>query len=335
MLNASRRHRLGHLGWPPQVLLRPGGAQRLSASQTWSRSSRGRGGTRDRSAQRLSASQTWSRDEWRRADPAVRVLNASRRHRLGHSDRLALDALEAACSTPLGVTDLVTLCTCADDLLRWRAQRLSASQTWSPGPGHARRQVVDVLNASRRHRLGHARPTMCCSRTETVLNASRRHRLGHAEGRVENFGSALCAQRLSASQTWSLVSRPLGQLRRRVLNASRRHRLGHDLPDPELPGSERCSTPLGVTDLVTPRVANCKTPCPAACSTPLGVTDLVTLMMARSGERWPSCSTPLGVTDLVTGDRAGQLVALDGCSTPLGVTDLVTMPATAGSVHIP
>ena len=61
----------------------------------------------------------------------------------------------AMCSTPLGVTDLVT---CAErPAARGRscAQRLSASQTWSPIGTVGLYFVQDVLNASRRHRLGH------------------------------------------------------------------------------------------------------------------------------------------------------------------------------------
>ena len=69
----------------------------------------------------------------------------------------------------------------------------------------------DVLNASRRHRLGHVQglhePFLLIAR---VLNASRRHRLGHTS--------------YTAANPQNII----------VLNASRRHRLGH-MPDAEKP----------------------------------------------------------------------------------------------------
>ena len=85
-----------------------------------------------------------------------------------------------------------------------------------------------------------------------------------------------------------------------------------------------CSTPLGVTDLVTvisPSDAEIWT----RCSTPLGVTDLVTPAGSGSAGGQCQCSTPLGVTDLVTPLEPRWLLATgERCSTPLGVTDLVT-----------
>ena len=349
------------------------------------------------SAQRLSASQTWSRSRTSRT-PGL-----------------------AACSTPLGVTDLVTprLRTKTSD--DERAQRLSASQTWSPRrPAPARRRST-VLNASRRHRLGHVRlgrrtsgrgaQRLSASQTwsrrrrcrhgrgRRVLNASRRHRLGHPACRFRLADA--CAQRLSASQTWSRYgtsrgecrtwcSTPLGvtdlvtmaarssAAKRDVLNASRRHRLGHggrrSGGRDGVGGAQRlsasqtwsrgvggyhlankmCSTPLGVTDLVTPEAPS---PCdtPLMCSTPLGVTDLVT-WADRGGGGGASVLNAsrrhrLGHTHVAAGSnrlsRAQRLSASQTwsraapgngtirrtCSTPLGVTDLVTTFATVYQVR--
>ncbi len=254
VLNASRRHRLGH----PVGLGRRRGrfhrAQRLSASQTWSRCSAMRPGSTGR-----------------------QVLNASRRHRLGHACRSTGSLAIEQCSTPLGVTDLVTTQLTGGMSPRRGAQRLSASQTWSLVPttvdgspssmvlnasrrhrlGHLHEPIVEpalqgVLNASRRHRLGHTAAMRRSSggwyrcstplgvtdlvtqrtagrsrRRAKVLNASRRHRLGHASRGASGRRGSGSAQRLSASQTWSRRSRGDTQGRREVLNASRRHRLGH------------------------------------------------------------------------------------------------------------
>ena len=111
----------------------------------------------------------------------------------------------AVCSTPLGVTDLVTRC--AVDRGISRAQ--------------------DVLNASRRHRLGHTLASRTSSSRASVLNASRRHRLGHGGSRGPPGVAACGAQRLSASQTWSRSPASAWKPSSLVLNASRRHRLGH------------------------------------------------------------------------------------------------------------
>ncbi len=214
----------GHLS-PEQALLNS--AQRLSASQTWSRDL-GRRRPAPACAQRLSASQTWSHEARRTPRHHGTVLNAFRRHRLGHATACALPRDPGKCSTPFGVTDLVTagrravpaahgrcstpfgvtdLVTCgsasgvADSP---SAQRLSASQTWS----RSRRAVR--MTAVR-----------CAQRLSASQTWSRRPMVPPA--RIVS-----CAQRLSASQTWSLAAS----------SRRRRHR-------------RACSTPFGVTDLVT------------------------------------------------------------------------------------
>ena len=207
VLNASRRHRLGHC---KMMMRRPPAwrAQRLSASQTWSRIAVGRaviGRGRVLNASRRHRLGHQEPPHARQDRLAHRVLNASRRHRLGHAIDVDVAGGRSMCSTPLGVTDLVTRdsSTSTSRTSASRAQRLSASQTWS-------------LNCSRRS-----------TGNDLVLNASRRHRLGHCLARTGAAGNT-SAQRLSASQTWS---RQVGQQVLAdvdlVLNASRRHRLGH------------------------------------------------------------------------------------------------------------
>ena len=156
-------------------------------------------------AQRLSASQTWSPmgGAYIRTNDGG-VLNASRRHRLGHLETGGENQAATECSTPLGVTDLVTR-------------------------GHGPDQLSEggcVLNASRRHRLGHAtgrgnagKPEVCSTPLGVTDLVTR-----PAENCSDWFRSA---QRLSASQTWSLRLQRRCRLLSRVLNASRRHRLGH------------------------------------------------------------------------------------------------------------
>ena len=55
------------------------------------------------------------------------------------------------------------------------AQRLSASLTWSPILIRLAAVHIVVLNASRRHRLGHRPGALADDLRATVLNASRRH----------------------------------------------------------------------------------------------------------------------------------------------------------------
>ena len=228
VLNASRRHRLGHNDATIKRLIKPG-AQRLSASQTWSLAvlmiSALRG---SRCSTPLGVTDLVTRGGQVGPDQRPEVLNASRRHRLGHTADLCLpqarrDVLNASrrhrlghsvCGALINSRTRVlnasrrhrlghdirnTLDQCAEG-----AQRLSASQTWSLQQPALPGRHGQVLNASRRHRLGHGRAGQHAGRPGLVLNASRRHRLGHG-----------------------VVGRG-GPERRPVLNASRRHRLGHD-----------------------------------------------------------------------------------------------------------
>ena len=204
MLNASRRHRLGHLrarvAWTSGQYC----AQRLSASQTWSRRRPGSWGDRFVGAQRLSASQTWS-------------------HR-GHGGGYGY----LKCSTPLGVTDLVTGRHSAEKTGGKRAQRLSASQTWS--------QPLELIEWQ---------TDFMCS---TPLGVTDLVTTPRGAGR----SGCGCAQRLSASQTWSPLVAPAADELAETCSTP----LGvTDLVTLWLSVLTRtvsaCSTPLGVTDLVT------------------------------------------------------------------------------------
>src|SRR5262249_28354067 len=129
-------------------------------------------------AQRLSASQTWSRGRGQRPAHLPDVLNASRRHRLGHASMAATKAADVLCSTPLGVTDLVTSASWCRRSTTSSAQRLSASQTWSPELREISSRIIK------------------CSTPLGVTDLVT-HRWVSPHHRVEG------AQRLSASQTWS------------------------------------------------------------------------------------------------------------------------------------
>ncbi len=134
-----------------------------------------------------------------------------------------------------------------------------------------------------------------------------------------------------------------------MLNASRHHRSSHKrVADSHQVRRVGCSTPLGITGLLTcrPYLMPCRI---SSCSTPLGITGLLTRARSRaarsadvlnasrhhrsshqggsrpvSGRLYP-CSTPLGITGLLTHGRlrrgAGQVTR---CSTPLGITGLLT-----------
>ncbi len=276
------------------------------------------------------------------------VLNASRRHRLGHVRAGGSRIGAGACSTPLGVTDLVTRPASRRSRPQMSAQRLSASQTWSrrerPRPrrrpdecstplgvtdlvttahcavGHrcrecstplgvtdlvtrsarAGRSAVGVLNASRRHRLGHDRDVIAAFAASRVLNASRRHRLGHAADGGDAGLGPWCSTPLGVTDL--VTSQPAAGPARSggVLNASRRHRLGH------APGPRR-RTPPG-------RVLNAS-------------------RRHRLGHPWATAGRHVGRRVLNASrrhrlghqaDAAGAVRRPYECSTPLGVTDLVT-----------
>ena len=116
-------------------------------------------------------------------------------------------------------------CTCA--------QRLSASQRFSLGRCPHRVFDALVLNAFRHHRGSHKPPGWLSSSLDSVLNAFRHHRGSHQPNARELPDSGV------------------------VLNAFRHHR-GFSL---EQFGAEgvggRCSTPFGITEVLTRRRGIC------------------------------------------------------------------------------
>ncbi len=252
VLNAFRRHRLGHAVDAGAIRRRVRCAQRLSASQTWSPRSPASPARKSASAQRLSASQTWSRPAATEVHASVSpVLNAFRRHRLGHSIGPPGGSSSAWCSTPFGVTDLVTRAAAVPAACGDGAQRLSASQTWSrrirPHSAPATRGAQRLSASQTWSRRGASRilgargSAQRLSASQTWSRDPRSHDDRHP-GRAQRLSASQTwspqgdrlrkpassgAQRLSASQTWSRVREPRTESALFVLNAFRRHRLGH------------------------------------------------------------------------------------------------------------
>ena len=154
-------------------------AQRLSASQRFSRRATRTSFTGCTCAQRLSASQRFSRD-----DPLIKiggdlcstpfgitevltsrrrtsqrsnalVLNAFRHHRGSHPSITGRLVRIARCSTPFGITEVLTTPDSGVDGRGVGAQRLSASQRFSPAPEFCVQRRPLVLNAFRHHRGSH------------------------------------------------------------------------------------------------------------------------------------------------------------------------------------
>ncbi len=348
MLNAFRRHRLGHRDSALATRARATCAQRLSASQTWSLHWSRNRSARPRCAQRLSASQTWS--------PAAMAKDA---------------ALHATCSTPFGVTDLVTLvkttvfvpesrCSTpfgVTDLVTPAVLLVGLAVPGCSTPFGVTDLVtpIPLLDVAGIHECSTpfgvtdlvTRSASCLSACEEgVLNAFRRHRLGHCRLEAGVNPRSLCSTPFGVTDLVTRGFQGRGVGIRLVLNAFRRHRLGHLPSAVHAFEAEMCSTPFGVTDLVTrtdpagrrrtgraQRLSASQTwsrrqrgylPIHARCSTPFGVTDLVTVPEAVNTETAGVCSTPFGVTDLVTSDGRMEATSSVECSTPFGVTDLVT-----------
>ena len=182
-----------------------------------------------------------------------------------------------------------------------RAQRLSASQRWAcghRGPGKAR-AGVDVLNAFRHHRGGHASSWKPSGFACDVLNAFRHHRGGHAED-DSHGGAGICAQRLSASQRWAYHHGRVNQrglTRAQRLSASQRWAYRDRRCQAAQPG--KCSTPFGIIEVgigfqfkFTRGVVATK------CSTPFGITEVGISVVSVASDRDIVCSTPFGITEV-------------------------------------
>ena len=204
VLNAFRHHRSHHTARTPTTCTRSPSAQRLSASQISSPPTCRRGTFPAASAQRLSASQISSQ--------------ATEAHQ---------KALEG-CSTPFGITDLITRRRPRGSRLPFRAQRLSASQISSrprtlnfpfkiSSAQRLSASQISSLRRSERRESGWAcstpfgitdlitvaRPTLPASRSSAQrLSASQ---ISSQLGDHPTSANSRSAQRLSASQISSLA----------------------------------------------------------------------------------------------------------------------------------
>ena len=178
------------------------------------------------------------------------MLNALRHQRFGHVSGVASIGFHTPCSTPCGIRGLDTaiesgqfeaISKCStpcgirglDTSLAASlaaslagAQRLAASEVWTPPEFGQIRNQCRVLNALRHQRFGH--PILPAHRTapSQVLNALRHQRFGH----ILNLSAVICggsAQRLAASEVWTLMFILYLLPLLSVLNALRHQRFGH------------------------------------------------------------------------------------------------------------
>ena len=154
------------------------------------------------------------------------------------------------CSTPFGITEVLTSHRRVPAALADGAQRLSASQRFSH---HTSLEggfwlecstpfgITEVLTGVR---CG----ARCCPRCAQRLSASQRFS-PTCECRSRNGSRG--AQRLSASQRFSLGCADLRPSRENVLNAFRHHRGSHTCCFNPALSRTACSTPLGITEVLT------------------------------------------------------------------------------------
>ena len=214
-----------------------------------------------------------------------------------------------------------------------------------------------VLNAFRHHSGSHPSRGLGRIFFRSVLNAFRHHSGSHwchrdcaihecwsscstpfgitavltSGSRISVSGWGHCAQRLSASQRFSrdktVNYTPCAQL---VLNAFRHHSGSHLALYERLriPGI-LCSTPFGITAVLTCRQAISRRPSNTVCSTPFGITAVLTC---------PSCGTLEGESGCAQRLSASQrfspqvqpirpIPCFGVCSTPFGITAVLTSPA--------
>ena len=208
-----------------------------------------------------------------------------------------------------------------------------------------------VLNAFRHHRGSHPYRWNAPGLGLLVLNAFRHHRgshpyaalrcrVGHSTcstpfgitevltpfGRAPQPRRLACAQRLSASQRFSLSLLLHPGLHLLVLNAFRHHRGSHcalmraarpaAACAQRLSASQRFSHSDGPLRVVVPIVLNAfrhhrgshsgsprepsRRPS-AVCSTPFGITEVLTAGRVLAHRVAPGCSTPFGITEVLTG----------------------------------
>ena len=179
------------------------------------------------------------------------LLNARRRHRLGHKLSPRAYRVLATCSTPEGVIVWVTSSTTGNWKLHSSCSTPEGVIVWVTRVGLDHTTRDNLLNARRRHRLGHRNRVDHLSQLGGLLNARRRHRLGHGADSIRATASANSAQRPKASSSGSHGSRRGINVGRSLLNARRRHRLGHASRSASVGAGRCCSTPEGVIVWVT------------------------------------------------------------------------------------
>ena len=256
VLNALRRHRHGRMagdvrGASAEGCSTPCGVTDMVATSSLAFS------TSESGAQRLAASQTWSRVRSTGRSPLTCVLNALRRHRHGRRPghragavpSKVLNALRRhrhgrssrpspgrcrGCAQRLAASQTWSH-RAADPSRSIRppsAQRLAASQTWSRVRSAPITRLRRVLNALRRHRHGRMGDHCSPRRHTRVLNALRRHRHGRRDGAVGRSTPMQGAQRLAASQTGRRPPRTFAAkaLRRHFSSSSQRKASGVRIP---------------------------------------------------------------------------------------------------------
>ena len=179
-------------------------------------------------AQRLSASLLSSRVVFRiRGITLGVVLNAFRHHCCHHSGAVNATAGSGLCSTPFGITAVITICSILHLRTRLSAQRLSASLLSSLRQAAVLAKNLPVLNAFRHH---------CCHHVGCVLLADDLLRCSTPFG-------------ITAVITSRNAGLPVGEMSAQRLSASLLSSLA-DYAD-AINAAQKCSTPFGITAVIT------------------------------------------------------------------------------------
>ncbi len=155
------------------------------------------------------------------------MLNAFRHHCCHHRVQTKPAWSVARCSTPFGITAVITRCGTAS---QWRlrgAQRLSASLLSSLALAATDGSQLRVLNAFRHHCCHHTIDHVGHHAFQVVLNAFRHHCCHHTGTCSKTTAPGQCAQRLSASLLSSHFRSRRSVRNKRVLNAFRHHCCHH------------------------------------------------------------------------------------------------------------
>ncbi len=157
------------------------------------------------------------------------MLNAFRHHCCHHMLANANNFHFCMCSTPFGITAVIT--EAFEPGLRPppRAQRLSASLLSSHDRHRLTRSGHAVLNAFRHHCCHHAAAAACVLAGKSVLNAFRHHCCHHDAFRDHRFSEEVCSTPFGITA----VITPIGGIQDLLLDG--------------------CSTPFGITAVITAR----------------------------------------------------------------------------------